>query len=214
MEEALGLIAAATGITLLLTVVSGAIGLVLAAPLVLLSQSRQPVLRLAYTTFVHIVRGVPALVWLFIIFFGMAELNVVIPAMPAAIVALGVIATASMAEIYRGGLNAIHFGQYEAGWALSLSRFSVTKDIVFPQLLRAVSPTVATYFVGLLKDSALASIIGVGEITYVTGQQVELHGNGLTLYAFAGVLYLVMSIPLGVLSRSVHSRITRRYAVV
>lgn len=214
MAGALALIAQATWMTLLLTVLSGAIGLVLGAPLVLLSQSQVPVLRLLYTAFVHVVRGVPALVWLFIIFFGMAELHVVIPAVPAAVVALGVIATASMAEIYRGGLNAIHYGQYEAGWALSLSRFSVGKDVVFPQLLRAVSPTVATYFVGLLKDSALASIIGVGEITYVTGQQVELHGNGLTLYIFAGALYLAMSVPLGVLSRSIHHRLTRRYAVV
>jgi His/Glu/Gln/Arg/opine family amino acid ABC transporter permease subunit len=214
MEEAFGLILEATGLTLVLTVVSGAVGLVAGAALLLLSQSRLAVLRGIYTAFVHIVRGVPALVWLFIIFFGMAELNVIIPALPAAMVALGVIATASMAEIYRGGLNAIHFGQYEAGWALSLSRFGVAKDVVFPQLLRAVSPTVATYFVGLLKDSALASIIGVGEITYVTGQQVELHGNGLTLYAFAGALYLVMSVPLGLLSRTIHTRLTRRYAVV
>jgi polar amino acid transport system permease protein len=214
MNEAIALIAQAIWLTVVLTVVSGAVGLVLGAPLVLLSQSRSRVLRLVYSTFVHVVRGVPALVWLFIIFFGMAELNMVIPAVPAAIVALSVIATASMAEIYRGGLNAIHFGQYEAGWALSLGRFSVSKDIVFPQLLRAVSPTVATYFVGLLKDSALASIIGVGEITYVTGQQVELHGNGLTLYLFAGLLYLAMSVPLGILSRSIHHRLTRRYAVV
>lgn len=214
MNEALGLIVAATWFTVVLTLVSGCIGLVLGAPLVVLSKSRSRVLRLVYTTFVQVVRGVPALVWLFIIFFGMAELNVVIPALPAAIIALSVIATANMAEIYRGGLNAIQIGQYEAGWALSLSRFSLAKDIVFPQLLRAVSPTVATAFVGLLKESALASIIGVGEITYVTGQQVELHGNGLLLYAFAGALYLAMSVPLGVLSRRVHSRLTRRYAVL
>ena len=214
MGQAIGLIAQATGLTVVLTVVSGVIGVVVGAPLVVLAQSRNPLLRLLYTTFVHIVRGVPALVWLFIIFYGMAELQVIVPAMPAAIIALGVIATANMAEIYRGGLNAIQFGQYEAGWALSLGRLSIAKDVIYPQLLRAVSPTVATYFVGLLKDSALASIIGVGEITYVTGQQVELHGNGLVLYLFAGVLYLAMSIPLGVLSRTIHTRMTRRYAVV
>ncbi|MEU6408282.1 amino acid ABC transporter permease [Microbispora sp. NPDC046933] len=214
MGTALGLIAEAIWLTLVLTLVSGVIGVVLGAPLVLLAQSRLRVLRLIYATFVHVVRGVPALVWLFIIFFGMAELKVVIPALPAAIVALGVISTASMAEIYRGGLQAIRFGQYEAAWSLSLSRVSVAKDVILPQLFRVVSPTVATYFVGLIKDSALASIIGVGEITYVTSQQVELHGNGLVLYVFAGALYLALSIPLGVLSRTIHTRLTRRYAVV
>lgn len=214
MEQAFGLIAAAIGMTILLTVVSGGIGLVFGALILGLAQSRFGVFRVIYSVFVHVVRGVPALVWLFITFFGLAELGIVIPALPSAIIALGVIATASMAEIYRGGLNAIRVGQYEAGWAIGLSRFSLTKDVVFPQLLRAVSPTVATYFVGLLKDSALASVIGVSEIVFVTGQQVTSHGNGLTLYLFAGLLYLALSVPLGILSRSVSGRLARRYTVV
>ncbi len=213
MGEALLLIAAAIGTTLLLTVGSGLVGIVLGAPLVLLAQSRFRILRIVYGVFVQVVRGVPALVWLFIAFFGLAEVGIVLPALMSAMLTLGVIAVASMAEIYRGGLNAIQQGQYEAGWALSLSRWSLTRDIVFPQLFRAVSPTTATYFVGLLKDSALASTIGVSEIVYVTGIQVQYNGHGLELWLYAGAIYLLLSIPLGILSRVIHARLTRRYAV-
>ncbi|RWZ46058.1 amino acid ABC transporter permease [Labedella phragmitis] len=214
MAEAFLLIAAATGATLLLTVSAALIGIVLGAPLVLLAQSRSAILRGIYTVFVHVVRGVPALVWLFIAFFGLAELGIVLPALASAVLTLGIIAIATMAEIYRGGLAAIRQGQYEAGWALSLGRWSLAKDIIFPQLFRAVSPTTATYIVGLLKDSALASIIGVPEIVYVTGLEVQSLGHGLELFLFAGLIYLALSIPLGVVSRVIHVRLTRRYAVL
>jgi len=214
MEEAFSIIAQAIGMTVLLTASSGIIGMVAGVPLVLLSRSRFAVLRIVYAAFVHVVRGVPPLVWLFVIFFGIAELGWVIAPVPSAIGTLSIIAAASMAEIYRGGLNAIGHGQYEAGWALSLSRWDVAKDIVLPQLLRAVSPTAATYFVGLLKDSALASIIGVAEITYVTNEQVTLNGHGLLLFSYAAAIYLVLSAVLGIVSRRLHARLTGRYAVV
>jgi His/Glu/Gln/Arg/opine family amino acid ABC transporter permease subunit len=214
MAEAFLLIAAAIGTTLVLTVSAAAIGIVLGAPLVLLARSRSVWIRGIYQVFVHVVRGVPALVWLFIAFFGLAELGIVLPALASAVITLGIIAVATMAEIYRGGLTAIRQGQYEAGWALSLGRWSLTKDVVFPQLFRAVSPTTASYIVGLLKDSALASTIGVAEIVYVTGVEVQSLGHGLELFLFAGAIYLALSVPLGAVSRIVQTRLARRYAVV
>ncbi len=204
----------ATGTTLLLTVVSAVIGIVLGAPVMLLSQSKNPLLRWLYSTFVHLVRGVPALVWLFIAFFGITQLGITLSPMASAITTLSVIAVASMAEIYRGGIAAIAKGQWEASAALGLRPLNTALDVIFPQLLRAVSPTGATFVVGLLKESALASTIGVAEITFEAGLQVQYFGNGLTFFAFAGLIYLLLSLPLGMFSRTLHTRLTRRYAVL
>ncbi|RGE20066.1 amino acid ABC transporter permease [Leucobacter sp. wl10] len=214
MGEALVAIVLAAGMTILLTAVSGAVGIVLGAPVMLLSRSRLAPVRACYWAFVHLVRGVPTLVWLFIAFFGITQLGITLTAIASAMITLSVIAVASMAEIYRGGLNAINSGQWEASAALGLGPWSAARDILFPQLFRAVSPTVATYLVGLIKESALASTIGVAEITFVAGLQVQYFGDGLTFFAFAGLVYLVLSVPLGALSRVIHARLTRRYAVL
>lgn len=212
--DALGVIASGIGMTLLLTVSAALIGIIGGAILVLLSQARSRVLRGIYSSFVHVVRGVPSLVWLFIVFFGLTQLGIVLDPVTSAIVTLGAISIASIAEIYRGGLSAIRTGQWEAGWALGLSRVDSLRDIIFPQVFRSVSPTVATFIIGLLKDSALASTIGVAEITFRAGQQTQLNGDGLTFFAFAGILYLLLSLPLAVASRTIHTRLSRRYAVV
>lgn len=214
MGTALLAILLAAGMTILLTAVAGLVGVVLGAPVMLLSRSRFAPVRGLYWGFVHLVRGVPTLVWLFIAFFGITQLGITLSAVASAMITLSVIAVASMAEIYRGGLNAIKPGQWEASAALGLNGWDTARDILYPQLFRAVSPTVATYLVGLIKESALASTIGVAEITFVAGLQVQYHGDGLTFFAFAGLIYLVLSLPLGALARVTHARLTRRYAVL
>jgi len=212
--DALLVIASGIGMTLLLTISAALIGIVGGAAIVLMSQSKSRLLQGAYSTFVHVVRGVPSLVWLFIVFFGLTQIGIVLDPVTSAIVTLGVISIASTAEIYRGGLSSVRAGQWEAGSALGLNRFDAMRDVIFPQVFRSVSPTIATYVIGLLKDSALASTIGVAEITFRAGQQTQLNGDGLTFFAFAGILYLLLSLPLAVLSRSIHARLSRRYTVV
>lgn len=211
--EALRYIALGSGMTVMLTFGAAAIGIVCAAPLLLLARSRYTIIRGVYHTFVHVVRGVPTLVWLFIAFFGVTQFDLVLEPTTSAILTLGVIATANMAEVYRGGMHAIPRGQWEAASALNLDRVSATKDIIAPQLFRAVSPSVATQMIGLLKDSALVSTIGVADLVFRANLMTQHYGNGLLMFAFAGLLYLALSLPIGAYSRYIHARITRRYAV-
>lgn len=198
----------------MLTFGAAAIGIILAAPMLLLARSRFRLVRSFYQAFVHVVRGVPTLVWLFIAFFGVTQVGIVLSPVTSAMLTLGVIATAQMAEVYRGGMQAIPAGQWEAANALNIDRFSAGKDIIAPQLFRAVSPTVATQVIGLLKDSALVSTIGVADLVFRAGLMTQHYGNGLLMFSFAGLIYLALSLPVGALSRHVHARITRRYAVV
>ena len=213
MWEIIGYIALGTSWTVAITVGAAAIGIVLGAPLLLLARSRFAVLRGIYDLFVHVVRGVPTLVWLFIAFFGVGQLGITLSPVMASMLTLSVLAAAYMAEIYRGGMQAIRAGQWEAAGALNLSRLDTLKDIIGPQLFRAVSPSVATQIIGLLKDSSLVSTIGVTDLVFRAGVMTQYHAHGLYLFGFAGLIYLVLSLLVAALSRLIHARISRRYAV-
>ncbi|WGW13236.1 amino acid ABC transporter permease [Saxibacter everestensis] len=213
MAEIFGYIALGAGWTVLMTFGSAAIGIVLAVPLLALAQSRFAAIRGIYNGFVHVVRGVPTLVWLFIAFFGVGGLGITLNPVTASLLALSMIATAYMAEIYRGGMKAIPAGQWEAAGALNLDRASTLRFVVGPQLFRAVSPSVATQIIGLLKDSALVSTIGVTDLVFRAGIMTQYHAEGLYMFGFAGLIYLLLSLPIAVFSRNIHARITRRYAV-
>lgn len=209
----LGYIALGTGMTVVLTFGSAVIGIVLAAPLSACAFSRFSLVRGIYAGLVHFIRGVPTLVWLFIFFFGVGELGLTLQPVAAALLTLSLTATAYIAEIYRGGMQAIHRGQWEAAGALNFGEASTLWDIIAPQLFRAVSPTVATQVIGLLKDSALVSTIGVTDLVFRAGIMTQHHGHGLYMFGFVGLIYLALSIPVAVLSRYVDTRIKRRYAI-
>lgn len=214
MAEILGYIALGASWTLVLTLGSAAIGIVLAAPLVAVAQSRYATVRGIYHAIVHVIRGVPTLVWLFIAFFGVGQLGLTLNPVTASLLTLSIIATAYMAEIYRGGMKAIPAGQWEAAGALNLDRGSTLRFIITPQLFRAVSPSVATQVIGLLKDSALVSTIGVTDLVFRAGVMTQYHANGLYMFGFAGLMYLLLSLPIAAFSRNIHARITRRYAII
>lgn len=213
MWEIMGYIALGTTWTLGITLGSAAIGIVLGAPLLLLGRSRFAVLRTVYDLLVHIIRGVPTLVWLFIAYFGVGQLGITLSPVAASMLVLSMLAAAYMAEIYRGGLQAIRVGQWEAAGALNFSQFDTLKDVIAPQLFRAVSPSVATQIIGLLKDSALVSTIGVTDLVFRAGVMTQYHAHGLYMFGFAGLIYLALSLPIAAFSRSIHARISRRYAV-
>lgn len=213
MGEIVSYIALGAGWTILMTFGSAAVGIVLGLPLLALGRSRVAVLRWLYLAVVHVVRGVPTLVWLFIAFFGVGQLGLTLSPVAASLLVLSVIATAYMAEIYRGGMQAIPAGQWEAAGALNLDSASTLRHVIAPQLFRAVSPSVATQVIGLLKDSALVSTIGVTDLVFRAGIMTQYHAHGLYMFGIAGLIYLALSLPIAAFSRSTHSRITRRYAL-
>ncbi|MBL3688022.1 amino acid ABC transporter permease [Leucobacter zeae] len=211
--EIMGYIALGAGWTIGITLAAAAIGIVLGAPLLLLARSRFAVVRGAYDLFVHIVRGVPTLVWLFITYFGVSQLGLTLSPITASMLTLSLLAAAYMAEIYRGGMQAIRVGQWEAAGALNLGRFDTVKDIIGPQLFRAVSPSIATQIIGLLKDSSLVSTIGVTDLVFRAGVMTQYHAHGIYMFGFAGLIYLLFSLLIAAFSRSIHARVTRKYAV-
>jgi polar amino acid transport system permease protein len=174
---------------------------VLAVPLAAAVRSRLKIVRFAARLLIDLIRSVPPLVWLFIIFYGLAQAGLVtLKPFPAAVGGLGLVTAAYMAEIYRSGLLAVRPGQWEAAEAVGLSRPQAMRAVIAPQALRVVIPSAATYAIGLLKDTAVISIIGVADITLLAAGQSQ-QGDALGTWLLAGVLYIALSVPIAIFAR-------------
>lgn len=188
-------------ITIAVTGLAFLFGAIVGFPLMLAAQSTFAPFRLLTVGIIGFVRSVPPILWLFLIFFGLGSGVITLSAFSAAVVAFGLIAAVNMAEIYRGGMVAIHHGQYEAATALNFSTYRLYSDILIPQMVRVSIPSAATYAIGLMKDSAIASTIGVAELAF-RGNQISLQTyRGLEVYAVVGILYILLSLPVAALSR-------------
>ena len=158
--------------------------------------------------FTQIFQGTPLLLQLFLIFFGAPVLGLNINPWVAATIALVLNSGAFLGEIWRGCIQAIPRGQWEAAEALSLSYASRMRDVVLPQALKiAVAPTVG-YLVQIIKGTSLAAIIGFTEITRA-GQIINnATFQPMLVFAVVAALYFVICWPLSLLA----SRIERRHA--
>lgn len=200
-------------LTVFITVSSFLIGSILGVVVVAGKSSSSRILRTCAQVWIEVIRSVPPLVWLFLVFFGLAELGPRLESLQAAILTFSLIASVYLGEIYRGGFAALDRGQIEAASALGLSRFDILTKIIAPQVFRTVSPSMTTYLIGLMKDSALASTIGVAEMTFRANQITQTTGQGLTAFGIVGVIYLALSIPFGAWARSVDNRMRAKYQV-
>jgi polar amino acid transport system permease protein len=199
--------------TIALTMTTFLLGSILGLPLCAMRLSKNIIVHGVATAIVVVCRSIPPIVWLFFVFFGIGNDLFAMSPFVAAAIGLGVVTGANMSEIYRGALTAIHPGQYEAAKVLNLTRVQQFRDVVFPQLIRIALPTAATYLIGLLKDSAVASTIGVGELAFQAYHVSQATFKGLGVYGAAAVLYIALSLPVAWVSRwaDVHlrSRVSR-----
>lgn len=205
-------IAAGIPWTLALTAVAFIIGAILGQPLCAMRFSQLTAVRLLATSLILTFRSIPPIVWLFLIFFGLGSGYLQISPFQAAAAGLGLITAANMAEIYRGALSAIHPGQWDAAFALNLSTRHRFLDVIGPQLLRVALPSSASYAIGLLKDSAIASTIGVSEIAFQAYHTSQRTFHALDIYAIAGLLYILMSLPMAWLTRWADVKLRARVA--
>ena len=201
MLPQLGLILRGLPWTISITAVALLIGCVLGYPIMMGRNARFLPVRLVTIAFISLVRAVPPLVWLFIIFFGVGTGAFSMSPLTAALIGLGLIAATNMAEIYRGGLISIHHGQWEAAQALNLGRTHTFRDVIAPQMFRVALPSSATYAIGLMKDTAIASTIGVPELAYQGARLTQETFQGLKVFGMVGLIYILLSLPIAWLSR-------------
>lgn len=181
--------------TLYLTLISGAIGLVLGVVAALARTSGNALLRTISGAYIWIIRGTPLLVQILFMYFALPVLvpGLNLPDFAAAVIALALNVGAYNAEAVRAGLNAVPRGQTEAARALGLPRSHVFLDVVFPQAFKISLPPLVSNFVALLKDSSLAYAIGVVELTNVGNRIQSATFQPVETLITVGVTYLALT---------------------
>ena len=195
-------------VTIGLSLVSMTLAMALGLPISLARLYGPGPVRGLAIAYVECFRGIPVLLLLYVLYFGLPTLSphLELPAFAAAVIAFGLNYAAYEAEIYRSGIGAIPAGQWEAAASLGMSRVLTFRRIILPQALRTILPPVTNDFVALFKDTSLASVITLLELN----KQYQMLSKSSLKYfeigAVTAVLYLVMSIPLGYLARALEKR--------
>lgn len=160
---------------------------------------------------VTILRCIPPLVLLYVVFFGLAQLGLALPAVPAAATALGLVEASFTAEYFRAGFLTVLPGQFDASYSLGFGKISTLRRVVVPQAVIFAVPPLLNSFVGLLKLATLASAVGAPEVLY-RGQLVyEQSGHIETVVIAIIVLYLVFTIPLTQLIANLEMRLQKTF---
>jgi polar amino acid transport system permease protein len=198
--------------TVALTVLSFLGGAIIAIPLCALRVSRVGLLRNVGLGIILVLRSIPPIVWLFFIFFGIGSGLLHLSPFVSAVLGLALITAGNVAEIYRGALKAVPAGQFEAARVLGLSSLRQYTDVLGPQIFRVALPSSATYAIGLLKDTAVASTIGVPELASAAYHVSMDTFKGIEVYATAGVMYFCISVVMAIGTRGLDKRLRMRIA--
>jgi polar amino acid transport system permease protein len=170
---------------------------------------RWPGVGAAVSAYVQLFQGTPLLIQLFLAYFGLGLFGINVSAWVAASVALTLYASAYLTEIWRGCVNAIPRGQWEAADSLALSFGEKLRHVVAPQALRiAVAPTVG-FLVQVIKGTALASIIGFIELTKTGGMITNATFRPFTVYACVGLMYFALCWPISAWSKHLERKLRR-----
>lgn len=199
--EVLPEVAAGLLLNLRVWVVASVVGLVVGLLLAVVRTSRLPALfplRMFAVVYVDVFRGVPLLLVLLLVGFGLPALRLAwLPVSAAFLGGLAIVLTytAYLAEVFRAGIESVHPSQVAAARSLGLSRGQAVRRVVLPQAVRNVTAPVASMLVSLQKDSGLISILGA--VDAIRAAQIATTGDyNFTPYVVAGILFLLISIPL------------------
>jgi polar amino acid transport system permease protein len=187
--------AAGARITIALTAVAGMLGVVLGMLAALGKLSRLAPLSLVATFYVAVIRGTPLLVQVLFVFLAVPALvpGLQLSDFTSAVVALGFNAGAYNAEAIRAGILAVHKGQTEAARSLGLTPFLTFRDVVFPQALRIALPSLVNNTIALLKDSSLAYVIGVVELTNIGNRVQAATFQPIPVFVTTACIYLILT---------------------
>jgi polar amino acid transport system permease protein len=156
-------------------------------------------LRLLATVYTDVFRGVPVILLIYLIGFGVPALNLEgLPTEPVVLggIALALAYSAYVSEVYRAGLNSIHRGQRDAALAIGLTEGQAMRHVILPQAVRRVGPPLLNDFISLQKDVALIAILGVTGEAFRQAQIEASVAFNYTPFIAAALLYLAVTVPM------------------
>ena len=182
----------AAWLTILLSVLTAVLGLTCGALGAAARLSRFRTLRFIGAAYVSVIRGTPALIQLFILYFGGPQIGIQLDAFEAGVIGLGINAGAYMTETIRGAIIAIDKGQREAARTLGLSQWQAMYKVILPQSARLMVRPLGVNINALIKATALVAAISVVELTYTAQRYIGSTYKPFEMFLLAGILYMII----------------------
>lgn len=195
--------------TIPITIISFAIGLLLAVAAALANISGNRILSAIARAYISIIRGTPLLVQLFIVFYGLPEIGLDLPPWPSAILALSLNVGGYAAEIVRSAILSVPKGQFEAASTIGMGYWQTLRRIVFPQAARTAVPPLSNTLISLLKDTSLLSVVLVTELFREAVNAASTAQIFFPLYLTAAVYYWVVCAALAAGQGRLETRLNR-----
>lgn len=199
----------AAGETLLITLSSFGIALALAVLIEFARKSGVRGVGRAIGGYIEIIRALPILAVLYIIYFGLPGVGLTFSPFVSGTIGLGLVYSTYLAEVLRAGVESLHRGQREAALATGMTPLQAFQLIILPQALRIVLPPLLVSLISLLKDSSICALIAVNELTL--GGRVIMSESFLPLHVFVlvGAIYFAMAWPMSLFVRWLEPRLNR-----
>jgi putative amino-acid transport system permease protein len=202
-------------LTLGMAVAAMAIALVLASVLAVIRVLKVPVIDGFVAFFISFFRGTPLLVQLFLFYYGLPQ---VLPALTnidgvtAAVMGLTLHFAAYMAESIRGAIVGVDRSQWEAAYAVGMTRLQLMRRIILPQAARVAAPTLLNYFIDMIKSTSLAFTLGVTEMMGATQKEAAGSFRYFEAFLVVAVLYWIIVEALSFVQRRMEARLGRAFA--
>lgn len=155
-----------------------------------------PARRMVYalcTSYVAAIRGTPLLVQLFLLFFGLPQFGIVLPAFVCGVIGLGIYSGAYISEIVRGAIQSIDKGQMEAARSVGMSYGTAMRSIILPQALVRMIPPLGNEFIALIKNSALVSLLTIHDLMHEGQKIISVSYRSLEVYLVIAIMYFILT---------------------
>ena len=195
--------------TIPLALASFAIGLAIALLVALMRLSKVGLVSWLGRAYVSVIRGTPLLVQIYFIYLALPQVGIVLPAIPAGIIALSFNYGAYMSEVFRAGIQAVPRGQREAAQSLGMPERLLMTRIVLPQAFRIVIPAIGNDFVSMLKDSSLVSLLAVEELMFRSRLVGAQNFRSLEALIIAAAIYWILTIVFSYVQQRLENRMAR-----
>lgn len=195
-------------VTLRVTFISLILASIFGLTFGLMAIGTSKVLKAISSIYVDIIRGTPLIVQAFFIYFGLpSAFNFKMQAITAGIITITINAGAYLVEIFRAGILAVDIGQLEAARSLGLSYGQAMIKVILPQAISKMIPAIINQFIISLKDTSLLSVIGIRELTQSGEIIIASNYKAFEIWAFVGILYLILITILSYISRYIEMRL-------
>lgn len=188
----LALLATGGGYTILVTLMCCATGMVVGLGIAILSRLESRLINALLATFTYVFRGIPVLVLLFIVFFGLPGIGISVPPLVSMMLSLGLIAGAYLGEVFRAALDSVDASEVLAGEAMGMTRLQTLMNIELPQMLRFSVPGMINEFTTVLKYSPFAYTVGIPEVMKQAMALSATTLRGVEIYLAVGLIYFAI----------------------